>query len=213
MKKRRRRRKKHSPVRAVLAVLGVVILAAALVGMGFALRGGYETYVKSTYKIEHLDTVLTACEDFGIEPTLALGIIRTESGFNEQAHSSADARGLMQVTAVGLEWAQIRTAEFDEVTVDQLYEPTINIRLGVYLLSLLFEQFENEDAVIAAYNAGIGNVERWLADTAYSADGVHLDTIPYEETRNYIRRVKSSKAIYEYYYQIGSATTATKGDS
>ncbi len=210
-KRKRRRRKKTSPLKPIARFLGLLILVTAVIAAGFALRGGYTTYVRSTYKIEHLDTVLKACDDFGVEPTLALGIIRTESGFNEYAHSTADARGLMQVTSIGLDWSQIRSDEFDDVTVEQLYDPTLNIRIGVFLLSLLFEQFENEEAVIAAYNAGIGNVERWLADSAYSADGVHLDTIPYEETRNYIRRVKSSKAIYAHYYQIGATTT--KGDS
>lgn len=199
---------------ATLSTLGLLVLIAAVVAMGFALRGGYETYVRSTYELEHYDTVMTACSDFDVDPTLVYGIIRTESGFDEQAVSSADARGLMQVTAVALDWIQLRTDEFDSCTADDLFDPVTNIRCGVYLLSLLHEQFDSEEAVIASYNAGNGKVSEWLADPAYSADGVHLDTIPYEETREYVKRVQDSKAIYRYYYHIGDdQTTTTKGDS
>ena len=110
----------------------------------------------------------------------------------------------MQVTQTGLEWAQIRTDEFDKIKARDLYDPDVNIRCGVYLLSLLFEQFHSEQAVVAAYNAGIGNVEEWLEDPAYSSDGTTLHTVPFEETRHYIDRVLSSKHIYQSYYQIDS---------
>lgn len=197
--RRRPRKKRHSPLRYIFSVL---LLSALVALMAFALRGGYNTFVRSTYELEHYDTVMAACEDFGIEPSLAYGIIRTESGFNEQALSSANAKGLMQITASALEWIQLRCDEFDDVTDEALYDPEINIRCGVYLLSLLFEQFDSEQAVIAAYNAGLGNVESWLQNDAYSADGITLDTIPFEETRNYVTRVQSSKAIYEHYYHL-----------
>lgn len=201
---RRKRRK-----RTGLVLLSIAVLIGLAVLLFFGLRGGYEAYIRSTFELEHYDTVLEACDDFGMTPSLVYGIIRTESSFDERAHSVADARGLMQVTQTGLEWAQIRSDEFDEVTVDELYDPAINIRCGVFLLSLLFEEFGNEQTVIAAYNAGIGNVEGWLTDPAYSDDGITLHTIPFEETRQYVDRVTSSKGIYQTYYQIDD----TKGDS
>lgn len=200
-------RRKRRASRLWVAI-SVVILIGLAVLLFFGLRGGYDAYIRSTFELEHYDTVMGACEDFGMTPSLVYGIIRTESGFDERAHSVADARGLMQVTQTGLEWAQIRSDEFDDVTVDDLYDPAINIRCGVFLLSLLFEAFDSEQAVIAAYNAGIGNVENWLEDPAYSHDGITLHTVPYEETRNYIDRVTSSKGIYQNYYQIDD----TKGD-
>lgn len=202
-KRRRKRRQRKS-----LILLSIVLLAVLAALLFFGLRRGYDTYIRSTFELEHYDTVMQACEDFGMSPSLVYGIIRTESGFDERAHSHADAMGLMQVTQTGLEWAQIRTDEFDEVTVADLYDPTVNIRCGVFLLSLLFEQFDSEQAVIAAYNAGIGNVEGWLTDPAYSHDGITLHTVPFEETRNYIDRVNSSKRIYQNYYQIDNL----KGD-
>lgn len=200
----RRKQKK----RTGLMLITLLLLTALTVLLFFGLQNGYDRYLRSTFELEHYDTVMQACEDFGMTPSLVYGIIRTESGFDERAHSHADAMGLMQVTETGLEWAQIRTDEFDDVTVDDLYTADVNIRCGVFLLSLLFEQFDSEQAVIAAYNAGIGNVEDWLADTAYSDDGITLHTVPFEETRHYIERVTSSKRIYQNYYQIDNP----KGD-
>ncbi len=196
-----KKRRKRKP-RTGLILISILLLTVLCAVLFFGLRNGYDRYIRSTFELEHYDTVMQACEDFGMTPSLVYGIIRTESGFDERAHSHADAMGLMQVTQTGLEWAQIRTDEFDGVTVADLYDPDVNIRCGVFLLSLLFEQFDSEQAVIAAYNAGIGNVEDWLADTAYSHDGITLHTVPFEETRHYIDRVTSSKRIYQQYYQI-----------
>lgn len=198
-KKRTRRRKKRSPL---LYLLGFLLMIGLGIGLVFALRGGYHTLIKSTYKLEHYDTVMQACADFDVDPALAYAIMRTESKFDENAVSSADAKGLMQVADITLEWLHLRSDEFDAVTPDDLFDPVTNIRCGVYTLSLLDELFESEQAVIAAYNAGVGAVQGWLEDPAYSADGVHLDTIPYEETAAYVERVESSKAIYTEYYHL-----------
>lgn len=205
-KTRRRRRRKASGLWVVVSIL---VLAGLAVLLFFGLRRGYDTYVRSSFELAHYDTVMQACEDFDVTPSLVYGIMRTESGFDENAHSVADARGLMQVTQTGLEWTQIRSDEFDDLTVEDLYDPTNNIRCGVFLLSILFEEFESEQAVIAAYNAGIGNVEEWLQDPACSDDGKTLHTVPFEETRKYIDRVLTSKGIYQQYYQIDHL----KGDS
>ncbi len=195
----RRRRKTYHPLTYIAALLGLVALT---VGLILALRGGYDTLMRSTYELAYQETVMEACETYDVEPSLAYAIMRTESKFNERALSSADAMGLMQVTETALEWCQFRSDDFKDYTVDMLYDPEVNIRCGVYMLALLEEQFESEQAVIAAYNAGIGVVQEWLTDEAYSSDGVTLHTVPYAETRAYIERVQSAKAIYEEYYQL-----------
>ncbi len=197
--KRRRRKKRIHPLVYILTFLAMAAVAVVLV---LVLRGGYHTLIRSTYELAHQETVMQACEEFDVEPALVYAIMRTESKFDENALSSADAMGLMQVTEISLQWLQYRSDAFKEYTVDQLYDPVVNIRCGVYMLSLLEEQFESEQAVIAAYNAGIGIVQEWLADPAYSSDGVTLHTVPYDETRAYIERVQDAKAIYENYYQL-----------
>lgn len=200
---RRRRKKRYHPLVFILPVLLIAGLVALLIT---AIGSGYDAYVKSTYKLHYYDEVSAACEDFGVDEALAYAIIRTESKFDPEALSSADARGLMQITQITLEWAQLRADEFDDLTIDDMYTPAHNIRCGVYVLSLLEEQFSDESTVIAAYNAGIGIVGEWLEDPAYSSDGVTLHTIPYEETAAYVKRVTSAKAIYQEYYGLGADT-------
>jgi soluble lytic murein transglycosylase len=76
-------------------------------------------------------------------------------------------------------------------------DPETNIELGCWVLSFLSRQFEdNEELVIASYNAGIGNVKKWLGDTKYSKDGEYLHYIPYKETADYVKRVKLYDRIY-----------------
>lgn len=197
---RRRSRRRYKPLLTLLFSVAFVVGLIALVIA--ALSRGYDAFVKSTHTLEHYATVTQACEQYDVPPSLAYAIIRTESGFDPNAQSRVDARGLMQVTQTGLDWIKLRSNEFDDVTVDQLYDPDINIRCGVYMLSLLRQEFEHDDTVVAAYNAGIGKVGEWLTDPAYSSDGKTLHTIPYEETRKYVKRVNSSRTIYQNYYQL-----------
>lgn len=196
---RRRRKKRPLPP---LYIVSVLVLVTAIVFALFGMQKSYDHYLRSSFELEHYDTVMQAAEDFGVSPSLIYGVIRTESGFDERAHSRADAMGLMQVTETTLEWLHLRSDEFDSVTVDQLYDPVINIRCGVYTLHLLMERYEARDTVIAAYNAGLGNVDSWLLDPAYSSDGRTLHTIPYPETRDYVGRVNTARLIYENYYHL-----------
>ncbi len=205
-----KRRKKRS--RSLLYTLLILLTAGLVVLIVFMLGGGYDVYVKSTYKLQYYDTVSQACADFDVDEALAYAIIRTESKFDPEAHSSADARGLMQITQITLDWVQLRSDEFDHLTIDDMYDPATNIRCGVYVLSLLEEQFADEDTVVAAYNAGIGIVGEWLANPDYSHDGVTLHTIPYDETAAYVERVRSSKAIYKDYYQLGGPEKPNETD-
>lgn len=177
-------------------MIGLIVLVVA------AMNRGYDTFVKSTHTLKHYATVTEACEKYDVPPSLAYAIIRTESGFDPKAQSRVDARGLMQVTESGLAWIHQRSDEFDDVTVDKLYDPDINIRCGVYVLSLLRQEFDDDATVAAAYNAGIGTVWEWLENDAYSDDGKTLHTIPYDETRSYVKRVATSRKIYQKYYHL-----------
>ena len=138
----------------------------------------------------------------GVEPSLVLAVIRTESFFKPQAVSSAGARGLMQITPVTLKWAQYRSEELRHLTDEDLFDAKTNIRVGVYILSLLTEQFSNTETVLAAYNAGAGAVSDWLADTAYSDDGDTLHTIPYSETKQYVKKVTAARRQYQKIYNF-----------
>ena len=83
---------------------------------------------------------------------------------------------------------------------DMLYEPDVNIHIGCWYLDKLIDQFGDENTAVAAYNAGSGNVSKWLMEEKHSSDGVSLDLIPFQETEKYVKKVEMTKKIYNYLY-------------
>ena len=175
-----------------------LLVAVVLVIVG--LRVAIPRVLRAAYPDTYRGEVLAAAEEYDLPPSLILAVIHTESGFDPAALSKAGAVGLMQITETTLEWAQMRGGE--ESAVVSLTDPTFNIRIGSRVLKLLGEQFENEDTVLAAYNGGMGNVREWLADSRYSADGVTLHTIPFEETANYVKKVRFAQKMYQKLYDL-----------
>jgi soluble lytic murein transglycosylase-like protein len=90
----------------------------------------------------------------------------------------------------------------DRLAQGMLYDPETSIKYGAYYLSFLYSQYNNWDTVLAAYNAGPGNVDSWLADERYDndQDGV-LDKIPFKETNNYVKKVNRALQAYDELYE------------
>ena len=76
------------------------------------------------------------------------------------------------------------------------YDPDTNIRYGTYYLSYLYARYNNWDAAIAAYNGGLGNVDQWMGD----GEKLSIDSIPFDETRNYVKKVNHARQKYEDLY-------------
>ncbi len=189
MKRRTKRRLRRWGISAVITVLLLVV--AVLV-----LRGVYPM------PPEYRDTVTAAAEKHGVAPSLIWAVIHTESGFSPDARSSAGAGGLMQVTEPTMEWVMMRDGIEEVPTATALTDGHFNIEIGTSVLRLLGEQFAEQDTVLAAYNAGMGNVQTWLADPSYSTDGETLTVIPFEETAQYVKRVRRAQTIYKLLYGI-----------
>ena len=153
------------------------------------------------YPMQYADIVTEMAAEYDLAPSLVLAVIHTESKFDQNALSSADAKGLMQITDDTFRWA-LKKAGQEEMHPDNLYVPRINIQYGCYILTLLNEQFDNMETSLAAYNAGQGRVREWLKNPDYSDDGVTLTNIPYEETANYVRRVLAVQKRYQQIYNI-----------
>lgn len=81
-----------------------------------------------------------------------------------------------------------------------IYSANDNIRMGVWYLGYLGKKFSGQDEQLAAYNAGEGNVRRWLQDASFSSDGIALQKIPFPETEKYVRRVKKFYKYYNFFY-------------
>lgn len=178
-------------------VLLLVMLAAAVWG----LRAGYTRYMRSAYPVEYEEYVETYAAEYGLPPSLLYAVIRTESDFNPEAVSSAGAVGLMQLTEDTFSWAQYRSG-VEELPQEQRFDPETSIHYGSCVLALLEEMYGVRETALAAYNAGMGNVNRWLTDEAYSDDGRTLKEIPYPETRHYVEKVLKAQEMYQRLYGI-----------
>lgn len=190
-------------IRKLCAILWITTVTVLLLTLGtLLLNYGYKHYYSAVYPRQFSEEVTAASEQFDVEPSLIYAIIHTESSFQPQATSSAGAKGLMQLTDSTLQWALNRAGEQGKYTAEDLYDPSVNIHYGVYVLTLLGEQFKNTETILAAYNAGIGRVSEWLKDPAYSTDGVHLTAIPYPETADYVERVQNARKQYRELYNL-----------
>ena len=144
----------------------------------------------SSFRRPHRKTVL----EFSDRPALAFAVMKAESGFSESALSEAGAVGLMQLMPSTAQFVCERNQI--EYNAERLYEGEYNAMLGCIYLNYLLTRFMDEKCVIAAYNAGEGVVSSWLKNTEYSDDGVHLKSIPYPETKRYVKKVLNYQKIY-----------------
>lgn len=185
--------------KALKVTLIVVLSAAVLVAVVFGIKIAYDQYIDSTYVLDYEEEVKSASEKYNVPQELIYGVIKTESSFNPKAVSSAGARGLMQITPDTFEWLNLYYADdkLDGKNPELLFKEEINIEYGTLLLSILIDRYGDVDTAICAYNAGLGNVDGWLEDTRYSKDGKTLETTPFEETNNYLVRVKKNRDKYK----------------
>ncbi len=142
----------------------------------------------------YLPAMKDAAAEFQIPVSMILAIARTESDFRPTAKSTAGAIGLMQLmpdTFLYLTEDKLK----EGLPEDLLTDPATNIRYGTYYLSLLYEEFDDWVAALAAYNAGEGRVRLWLKDPSISPNG-KLSHIPFPETEQYVKNVLAAYTTY-----------------
>ena len=171
-------------------IIIALFVVTALVFAGFA-------GIKRVFPLKYEDVIDHYADKYNLSDELLMGVICAESKFDTMAHSGK-AMGLMQITDETAKWiCDQLNMEYSE---DMLYIPETNIKMGSYYLSYLIDHYCNTETALAAYNAGMGNVTKWLGDERYSVDKVTLSDIPYGETKRYVQRVKKLKKIYEFIY-------------
>jgi soluble lytic murein transglycosylase len=134
-----------------------------------------------------------------VEPALVLSIMREESGYRPAVISPVGARGLMQIMIpTGERLAeQVGLPGFD---ADDLFDPATNIRLGAHYLTRLADRFDGRlSGAIASYNAGPEAVSSW-GPSEPGADDEWVESIPYDQTRSYVKRVLRSLRAYQVLY-------------
>lgn len=133
-----------------------------------------------------------------LEPEFVYGIIRRESAFNVQARSPVGARGLMQLMPSTARQVS-RQLNLKSPSIYDLYRASFNINLGSTYISEMLKKFNGHRALAsAAYNAGPHRVDKWLPENSEMPADVWVDTIPFTETREYVRAILAYTALFEW---------------
>ena len=152
-------------------------------------------FLKIYYPVKYVDSIRKFSAKNRVDPSLVMGLILQESSFNPQAKSRVGATGLMQIMpATGKELGARLHVPF---SATRLENPDVNIELGVFHLKNLIDLFEgNAYLAVASYNAGQGNVMKWKRAAAGKPLDEMLESIPFTETRNYVKRVTMLRSSY-----------------
>ena len=179
----------------------ISIIVIILIFFLFVIFKLKDTILKKIYKQNYSEYVYKYSEENEIDPLLTFAIIKAESNFKRNIKSSSGAIGLMQLMeATAVEMAN-EIGEEIPVT-EALYNPEINIKIGIkYYANLLKHYDGNMYLALAAYNAGMGNVDKWIEEGILEKDGSNIENIPYKETNNYVRKITRDYKIYKNLYK------------
>lgn len=196
----RRKARRARRRRRIAAIVTILTLSVALIGLGlWLLPGNRPGVVGQAYPMEYEAQIRARAAENGLDPALPAAVILAESSYRPEAVSEANAQGLMQLLPDTAQWI---SEKFDEVYAEGcLFEPEVNIKYGCWYLGYLMKRFDGDvTKAVAAYHAGQGRVDEWLADPACSPDGVTLSTIPSDATRTYVTRVLKYYEKYQALY-------------
>jgi soluble lytic murein transglycosylase len=149
------------------------------------------------FPMKYKNLVLSSAKNQNIDPAWVYGIMRRESAFDSQISSSANARGLMQILPRTAKEVARKLGIKGHKTSDLLI-PEKNARLGSAYLSQMLKKFNGNFAkATASYNAGPHRIPKWTPEFPIVAPR-WIESIPFDETRNYVRAVMSYTTIYDY---------------
>jgi len=187
-------RKKY--IRILIIFLAILVSFIVL----FGVIKVQNIVLKQIYPVEYSEYVYKYAEEYKLDPILVFSIIKAESNFNPNVVSSSKAVGLMQLMD---KTAEEIAGKLDEefTTTASLYNPELNIRYGTkYFSELMKEYNDNYLLALTAYNAGIGNVKKWVEQGIIKEDGSDIENIPFKETNNYVRKILRDYKIYQKLY-------------
>ena len=181
-------------MRKIILILCAIVLILLIILLNFT------NIQKLIYRQDYSEYVEKYAKENNIDSLLVYAIIKAESNFDDDAVSNKGATGLMQLmNETAEEVAQNESIEF--VSNDSLYNPEINIQIGVTYFANLLEIFGNVAIALAAYNAGMGTVQSWIDDGIIKADGSDIENIPYKDTNMYVRKILNDYEKYKKLYQ------------
>jgi len=152
---------------------------------------------KLYYQLEYTQSIAHAATVYHVDPYLVAAVIKCESNFDPSAISSAGSKGLMQVgDEAAADMASFGYVDETRYASDNLFDPETNIFYGTAYLSYLLARYDDdEEAAVAAYNAGLGNVDEWM-----TLGDALTDAIDFAETKAYLVNVMTAKEVYRNGY-------------
>jgi soluble lytic murein transglycosylase len=179
-----------------LAAVAVAALAVAAVVAPWADKAVQEVKLP----LRHDDIIRQQAGDKGLDAALIAGVIYAESRFRDQT-SHAGAKGLMQLMPETADYIAQKSGGIAFVQGD-LASPDVNIAYGSWYLRYLLDKYDGREVLaLAAYNAGEGKVDEWIAVAAARGESFRVvDHIPFPETRHYVEQVLDARAQYRRTY-------------
>ncbi|WP_042163545.1 lytic transglycosylase domain-containing protein [Paenibacillus gorillae] len=164
-----------------------LVLLIGFIGMLFL---NSDWMARWMYPVQFREDIRASASNYKVDPHLVAAIIRAETNFSNGKVSSKGALGLMQIMPDTADWI-VERAGFEKVTPEILqHRPDVSIEIGTWYLQSLHKQFgQNKIAAIAAYNAGPGNVRKWLDSGRWDGREETVNLIPFGETRHYVQKV------------------------
>ncbi len=174
----------------------IIVLIVVLI-----ISANFTNILKKFYKTDYKEYIEKYAKEYNVDPLLIYSIIKAESNFKEGTVSNKGACGLMQLMDnTAKEVAENTIMEYESGTT--LYNPEKNIKLGIIYFSDLMKIYKNKELALIAYNAGSGNVDKWIETGVLKADGSDIENIPYTETNTYVRKILRNYKIYKKLYNF-----------
>lgn len=180
----------------IMLIIFIILLFSITIYRVFNIE---QIILKYLYPIKYEEMVYKYSEELNIDPMLTFAVIKTESNFDEKAESKRGAVGLMQLMDnTAKEQALKLNMKYSK---EMLYDPDINLKLGLnYFNTLLDYHNQNYILAFASYNAGLGNVQKWIQEGTINKDGSNFENIPFKETNLYIRKIIKTYELYRKIY-------------
>lgn len=158
----------------------------------------------------HREALKNVLRRHELDEAWVYGLIRQESRFVADIKSHAGATGLMQLMPATAEWVakQLRIPNFRQ---NLIVDVNTNLQLGTYYLKHVLSTLDNQPLLAsAAYNAGPGRARRWRDDTRMLEGAIYAETIPFNETRDYVKKVLKNSMYYAKVLEHGQNSPTLK---
>lgn len=144
----------------------------------------------------HREALVAAARQWNLDEAIVYGIVRQESRFVPEARSRVGATGLMQLMPATARWVA-RQIQIRPFKPDMLVRPELNLQMGAYYFGRVLADLGHPILATAAYNAGPARARRWRDDRALEG-AIYTETIPFNETRDYVKKVFTNAWFYRH---------------